>query len=194
MTKQVKKNTKMLTPSIILSYPALAKPAKGEHNSNATPKYQISIPWPKEYQEELYTMMSKVAEDMWGPKHANLKGVTHFVVDCDDDPKYENDPVYADCLKFSAKNKKQPQCLGPDGEVILQENLEDELYAGCIVRASINVYATEAGGKKTVAFQLDKVMKIRDGKRLGGGSTAEEDFADLDYSGDQEAPPSGGLF
>ena len=54
-----------------------------------------------------------------------------------------------------------------------------ELYSGCYGSASINFFAYNTKGNKGVAAGLNNVIKTRDGERLSGGHTAEEDFADL---------------
>ena len=53
---------------------------------------------------------------------------------------------------------------------------EDEVYSGCYARVSINFYGFNAAGNRGIACGLGNIQKIADGERLGGGSTAEEDF------------------
>ncbi len=53
---------------------------------------------------------------------------------------------------------------------------EDEVYSGCYARVSVNFYGYNAAGNKGIACGLGNVQKVEDGERLGGGSSAEEDF------------------
>jgi hypothetical protein len=51
-----------------------------------------------------------------------------------------------------------------------------EFYAGCWGRASVNFYAFSVNGNKGVGAGLNNLQKLEDGERLGGGSTAADDF------------------
>ena len=174
MTKEDKLNTKMITPVIRCMFPKLDE--VDEKNG----KYGLSIPLPKTDKaayDALQEIMRNAAVNTWGEKYANLGGITHFVEDCDKDPKYADDQVYSGCLKFSAKSNRRPGCVYPNLEAIPLEQLEQVIYGGCYIRASISAYGTETGGKKTVAFSLNNVMFVKDGERLGGAPRADEDFA-----------------
>lgn len=55
-----------------------------------------------------------------------------------------------------------------------------EIYSGCYARVSMVAFAFNTQGNKGVSFGLRNVQKLRDGENLTGGSTADEDFDDLD--------------
>lgn len=172
-----KLNCKIVTPVIRCSYPKIAEPDSAERGG----KYGLSIPLPKDDEKAcaaLKQAMSNAAVNTWGEKYKGLGGITHFVVDCDEDPEMDNDPVYKGCLKFSAKSKRRPGVIFPNKEPVPVERLEDVVYAGCWIRASITAYGTETGGKKTVAFALNNIMFVKDGEPLSGGGSAENDFAE----------------
>jgi hypothetical protein len=174
-----KLNTKFVTPEIVCSFPSLAEPSSV---NGSAPKYGLSIPLPKNDAKALAALkqvMKNAAINAWGEKYAELKGVKHFVEDCDNDPKYEGDPIYTGCQKFAAKSKKQPGCVYANLQEIPKDAIADAIYAGCIIRASVSAYGTDTGGSKTVAFQLNNVMFVRDGERIGGASRASDDFADF---------------
>jgi hypothetical protein len=57
---------------------------------------------------------------------------------------------------------------------------QEELYSGCYGHASITFFAFNTSGNKGVACGLNHLMKVKDGESLGGRSTAENDFADLE--------------
>ena len=62
-----KKNTKLVTPEIVCSYPNLAEPADEQYGG----KFALSIPLPKENEdavEALYEVSRNAAENKWGPK------------------------------------------------------------------------------------------------------------------------------
>lgn len=176
--QEEKLNTKFVTPVIRCSYPKLAEPDTPERGG----KFGLSIPLPKNDQKAnaaLKAAMSNAAVNAWGEKYRALGGITHFVVDCDDDPELAEDEVYAGCLKFSAKSKKRPGIVFPNMEPVPTEEIEDVIYPGCWIRASVTAYGTETGGKKTVAFWLNSVMFVKPGESLGGTSKPEDDFAEF---------------
>lgn len=55
-----------------------------------------------------------------------------------------------------------------------------EIYSGCYARVSMVAFAFNTQGNKGVSFGLRNVQKLRDGERLGGSSSAEDDFDELD--------------
>ena len=61
----------------------------------------------------------------------------------------------------------------------------DDFYSGCYGCATMNFYPYNAKGNMGVAAGLNNVIKTRDGEKLAGGHSAEQDFADLvgDISG-----------
>lgn len=174
-------NTKFITPEIVCSYPCLAEKGTDPSGREA---YSISIRLPandKAAIAKLKEVMSNAAVNEWGAKYKDLKksGVTHHVVDGDPE-----DPVYAGTQRFSAKSqKRQPVCGYFNADKVFvavpQDEIEDYFYPGAIIRASVTAYATEAGGRKTIAFALNNVLFVRHGERIGGGSNPNDDFADF---------------
>jgi hypothetical protein len=66
--------------------------------------------------------------------------------------------------------------------VVHQSNIAVELsppdiYSGMYARVTVNFYGYLHSGKKGVGCGLGNVMKTRDGDVLGGGVSAEVDFA-----------------
>jgi hypothetical protein len=57
---------------------------------------------------------------------------------------------------------------------------QDEIYPGCICNIVVNAYAYNFNGHAGIGLGLGNVQKVKDGERMGGGSSApEDDFADL---------------
>ena len=53
----------------------------------------------------------------------------------------------------------------------------NEVYSGCYGRVSVIFYPYNASGSKGIACGLNNVMKVAEGERLGGGTSAASDFA-----------------
>lgn len=173
-----KLDTKFITPPIVCSYPYLAE--KGTDLSGRE-AYSLSIPLPKDDKKataKLKEVMSNAAVNEWGAKFKDVDkaGVSHHVVPGDDE-----DPVYENTLRFSAKSqKRQPVCGYFNADKVFvqvpQDELDDYFYPGAIIRASVSAYATDAGGRKTIAFALNNVLFVKHGERIGGGTNPNDDF------------------
>jgi len=178
-----KLNTKFVTPEIICSYPALVEP---QEDLSGNLKYGLSIPIPKKDTATLAAIKECVKGaviNKWGLKAASSQEVAFTMNDSTEKGKDE-DPVYKDTFSFSAKSNSKPGLVDAGLNPIMDKN---EIYAGCIIRASMNFYGTEVGGGKRVAVGLNNVMKVKDGERIGGRSSATDDFADFETEGFQPA-------
>lgn len=175
-----------LTPKFRLAWPNLAK-------TNDKGKYSISMLFDKDTDiKALKRLVAECIKGEWGDKFKPAQLTLPFKdgnLKTDDDgnvrPEYE-DVTYADAnTKFSlvildGTNGKKPI---PAAEV------EGAVYAGCYCIAQVSAYAWEHKDEKTnkvikrgVSFQLENLMKMGDGERLGGGTrhSAEDAFADVE--------------
>lgn len=167
-----KLTTKYVTPEITCSFPYLFE------KSDYTEKYGLSIPVPKELEEEITkieNMIGNAAENKWGKKARVEIGKKIASPLRDGDTERDDDDIYRDTIFFSANSSRKPGVVGPDLKPIMDM---DDIYPGCIIRASVNFYAYDFKGKKGIACGLQNVMKVRDGDAIGGSSSAENDFSD----------------
>jgi hypothetical protein len=58
---------------------------------------------------------------------------------------------------------------------------QEDFYAGCWARASIDVYGYKRPDSKGITVGLNFVQKLMDGDRLDNRSVAEEEFDDLSF-------------
>ncbi len=77
-------------------------------------------------------------------------------------------------------NNKKPEVIDRDKMPILDAN---ELYSGCYGRISVVLFPFSVSGNDGISIGLNNVQKLRDGERLAGGTTAEDDFDDIDDEG-----------
>jgi hypothetical protein len=97
----------------------------------------------------------------------------------DGDVDREDDEAFAGCyfLNASTKNKPGVKVL-EDGSV--GDALDDEdFYSGCYGAVTLNFFPYDQNGNRGVGVGLNNVIKTRDGERLSGGRSADEDFGDL---------------
>lgn len=168
-----KLNTKYVTPEITCSFPYLFEV------SSYTGKYGLSIPIPKDQGDELKkirTLIGNAVENKWGKKDRAEIGKKIASPLRDGDEEKGEDEVYQNTIFFSANTEKRPGVVGPDLKPLMDM---DDIYPGCIIRASVNFYAYDFKGKKGVACGLQNVMKVKDGEPLGGKSNPEDDFGEF---------------
>ena len=106
-----------------------------------------------------------------GKKPANLKMPLR-----DGDIEFPDDKNYAGCYFFNANSKTAPKIVDRKVQPIIDQ---DEVYSGCYANVSVSFFAFNASGNKGVGAGLHNIQKVKDGERLGGGTTPEEDFEPL---------------
>ena len=177
----------VVTPVVRASFPYVEKPDTG--NEYSTGKYKITGLIEKDKEPELKPLKQAcmaAAKQIW-PK-IKFKELEHPFRDGDEtETEAHHGHVF-----FSAKSNRKPGIVGPD-KLPLTEG--DEVYGGCYVRFSVTaftytrpaeVYIEKDGVTKKkkvqikgVSFALNNVQFIRDGERFGGGTTADDDFDEV---------------
>ena len=95
----------------------------------------------------------------------------------DGDLERPDDPAFAGMWFVNANSDRAPGIVDMACNTIIDRS---EVYSGCYCRVSLTFYAFNSNGNKGVACGLGNIQKVRDGERLGGRASAEEDFAGLD--------------
>lgn len=95
----------------------------------------------------------------------------------------EPNPSYEGSYYISANRKTAPGVVGRDRKPIINQG---DFYSGCYGYISMTLAPYDVNGKKGIKAYLNHIMKTRDGERLGGTSTAEFDFADVQLPTDEE--------
>jgi len=93
----------------------------------------------------------------------------------DGDLEKPDNPEYKGMYFINANTWNRPGVVDADLNPIIDSS---EFYSGCYGRASISFYAYDNKGSKGIACGLNNVQKLRDGDKLGGGSSAADDFAE----------------
>ena len=101
----------------------------------------------------------------------------------DGDVDREDDEAYAGKFFFNASSRYKPQVIDRFKQTIEDP---DELYSGCYAYVSINFYPYDFNGTRGVAAGLNNIMKVAEGERLGGVTSAETDFADIEVDEDDD--------
>ena len=101
----------------------------------------------------------------------------------DGDLDRPDDPAYAGMWFVNANTDQQPGIVDLNRQPVLDRN---EVYSGCYCRVSLTFFAFNSNGNRGIACGLNNLQKVRDGERLGGRISAEEDFAGLDDDDDED--------
>ena len=99
----------------------------------------------------------------------------------DGDAERPDDEAYKNSYFVNANTTQRPDIIDCDMQQILDHS---EVYSGVKGRASITFYAFNSNGNRGIACSLNHLQKVSDGTPLGGKTSAEQDFADVD---DEEA-------
>lgn len=167
------KAIKVVTGKVRFSYAHVFTPQASQEGG--TPKYSVSIIIPKsdkETIEKINKAIEQAKEEnkaVWGgtiPK--GLKGGLR------DGDEEKDDPAYANSYFINANSSQKPGVVDADLNAILDAS---EFYSGCFGRASISFFAYNSNGSKGVGCGLNNVQKLEDGEKLGGASSASDDFA-----------------
>ena len=95
----------------------------------------------------------------------------------------KDDEVYAGMLYVNAKSSTRPGIVDRNKAPIVDE---EEIYSGVWAIVSVTFYPYDTNGNRGVACGLNNIMKFKDDEKLGGRSSAESDFADIDNEDDED--------
>ena len=167
--------TKITTPEALLSYEHLFQPMAPE-GSGAELQYSACLVFNKETDlSDLKKAVDDAGKAKWGEKYTSLKEPAHFFTFSHRLPErkgYQDGSVY-----INVRSKQKP-ALSANLLVLIEPKVTDagEVYSGCKVRVTLNVFAYDKAGNRGVSFRLNNVQKLDDGERLDGRLKAEDDF------------------
>ncbi len=174
--------TKVVTGLVRFSYAHLNEPYSNEEGKEK--KYSTAILIPKTDKLTLGRIERAVeaaieqGKSKWGgkvPPASKLKKPLR-----DGDEEKPDDPNYAGMMFLNCSSKQKPGIVDANRQQILDA---DEIYSGMYGFVSLNFFPYDSNGSKGVGAGLNNVMKAKDGEKLGGGSSAEEDFAEISVEG-----------
>lgn len=85
------------------------------------------------------------------------------------------------------KSEQRPGVVDANVQDIIDES---QIYAGCILRATVRAYAYDNKGNRGVSFGLGNVQKCGDGPPLGGRSRPQDDFSPIEGAKSENAKTS----
>ena len=176
---------KVLTGKVRLSYCHLTTP-RAPVNGGA-PKYSATLLIPKtdtatkaDIDQSIAAAVQDGVSKCWhGARPPQLRTPIH-----DGDGVRDNGESYGpECkghwvITASCNEDRKPQVVHISN--IRCELPPNEIYSGMYARVTIRFYPYDNSGNRGIGCGLGNVLKVEDGDPLGGGSTAEQDFAALE--------------
>lgn len=176
----------IITPKAILSYPRLFEPEA--QNEGDTPKYSCALVF--EEGTDLKTLKQAAvaaARERFGDKADNMIKGGKLRMPFRTDSEDKGYPAGSTFMNVRTTKRPGIVSIYPDPNTGKPLPIvdEEEMYPGCVVRASLAVYAYDTNGNRGVSFALNNLQKVADGERLDGRSKAEDEFeADMDAVAD----------
>lgn len=177
---------KILTPEFRVSFPFVFKPRVNKNNPGADPKYSITMLFriqadpvkaPNEKVVDirpLVAMAQNAAIETWGEKSKWPKNLMLPFKKGED--KVGIDGYGPGIIAVNATSKQAPTVWNEMKQDIIDPK---EFQPGFYAVATLGVFTWENTGKKGVSFGLRNIMKLRNGKILGGGGNPDEDFSSI---------------
>lgn len=161
-----------------LSYPQLFRPkAFSTEGDQSAAKYSASILMDKTKHadsiKKVQATIAAVAKAKWPVKLPNFKKCLR-----DGSEKPETDGYGDEIMFISASNTRKPQVVDRNPKNAITED-QDKVYAGCMVKAVLNLWAQDNKYGKRVNASLEIVQFIEDAPRFGAESVAAEDVLEM---------------
>lgn len=150
----------------------------------ANGKYSTNILIPKTEAETVKAIKRAIENAIKAAEVSKWKGkrpknLTSPLLDGDE----KDDEVYAGHYYLNAKCSTRPGVVDRDRTPIVDE---EEIYSGVWAVVSVTFFGFDVSVNKGVACGLNNVMKFKDGDKLGGRQSADNDFAGIDTEEDDD--------
>ena len=164
---------KVVTGKVRFSYANVFTPVASEEGK--TPKFSVSLIIPKSDKETIKKIEAAYEEVKAGAAAffggTVPKGLKGGLRDGDEE---KDDAAYANAYFINANSVQRPGLVYSEMNAIISP---EDFYSGCYGRASLTFYPYNQQGSKGIAVGLNNLQKTADGDKLGGGSSAAQDFA-----------------
>lgn len=185
--KKKKDVRKVVTGKVRLNFPKLFKAV--QINGEGEPKFSTQVLIPKTDKATIAALRAaeKAAIEEGNEGIFKGKGVTaeSVIKDADADGTAEDYPHTAGHLYMSVSAREQfkPQVVDAGLNEIMDQS---QVYSGVFARVSVRSFPYTYGTKKRgVSFGLNNVQILGGGERLGGGTSASQDFDAVEEFGEE---------
>lgn len=188
MAKIVKETT-VVTNKVRLGYVHVLEPYA--HEEGQEPRYSAQIMIPKEDKQTLDLIKKAMSFVYDSAKDSSLKGVKKDKLktplrDGDEETNDDGEPRVPGHYFINARSVRKPIIVKNVNGVKVQTDDSADVYSGVYALVSLNFYAYNTAGNKGISAGLNNVFTTCKGEAIGGGTTAEEDFGDIELEDDFE--------
>ena len=187
MITPIVKDTKVVFGPCRLSYTHLFNKFVPDGGSEKDGKYMTNVLIPKEEKETVKAIRQAIEAAKEAGIVSKWSGKEPKKLDMPlrdgEEKENDDDGIYAGHFYVNAKSSTRPGVVDKNKTPIVDE---DDIYSGIWAIMSVTFYAYDVNGNKGVACGLNNVMKCKDGERLGGRSSAESDFADVEFDNEDD--------
>lgn len=176
------KETKVRLGEVRFSYVNVFKPRRNDDGT--TGKYSVQLLIPKENKNALELIESAIAAakqkgvaSKWNGKMPPSSKLHTPLRDGDDE--HPGEPEYEGMYFMNTSTDTKPEVYINEGGKRVTALDSDDVYSGCYGAVTVNFYPYNNSGNVGISAGLNRVVKMRDGERLGGDGSADEDFGDL---------------
>jgi hypothetical protein len=168
---------KVMTPAATVSYPALFA---ARTTPSGDKKYSACLIFDRDANlTALKAAAMDMATERWGPQAKQMFAAKQLRWPFRDGAEKAALGFGKGKTFINVSSSRQPGVVGRhaglDGKPTPITN-PDEVFAGCLVRATLLAFAYDTQGNKGVSFLLGNVQKLGDGPRLDGRLRAEDEF------------------
>lgn len=182
---------KVILSNVRLAFPDLFDPKQYQGKGDFSYGCQLLVDPESQAFADIEAALEEVATAKWGKKAkammAEIRPDKKACCWIDGNRRSDYDG-FAGMWSLTAKRseKKGPPMVLTRGKKLIQKDT-GQVYGGCFVDASVDIYASESGGVG-LRCELSAIRFFGDGEAFGSGSApTADDFADLaDGAGDDE--------
>lgn len=171
---------KIMTPNFRVGFPAVFEP---KSFNDGDPRYSVQMMFPKDETDidALLKEVKRVRFEAFGKK--KFKEFGNPIQDGDEMTDEDGEEIEATKGYWIMRpwSKRQPGLIDQKKQEIIDE---EEFYAGCWARATINFWPYSTSGNKGVSCSLHNLQKVKDDKPFGNRTKPEEDFDELEVEDD----------
>ncbi|MCS4486354.1 DUF2815 family protein [Staphylococcus americanisciuri] len=180
--KAKQNGTKVITGKVRASYAHIFEPHSMQEGQE--PKYSVSLIIPKSDTSTIKAIEKAIEEAKEQGEISKFNGKIPAKLKLplrDGDTEREDDEVYKDAYFINVSSKQAPGIIDQN-KIRLTD--PGAVVSGDYIRASINLFPFNTNGNKGIAAGLNNIQLVEKGEPLGGASSAEDDFDELDTDDD----------
>ena len=172
-------DTKVRVGEIRLSYAFLF--SKRTNMDGTEGKYSTAVLIPKSNTQAVQLIKDAIeAAKQAGKDKFNGKVPTNLKTPLrDGDEEHPDDAAYEGMYFLNCSSSRKPDLKVLENGHLSDALDEDDVYSGAWGAITLNMFAYNNSGNKGIGCGLGNFVKTRDGERMSGGSTGDEDFGDL---------------